>query len=79
VRVQGSGTRQWQLRGVACTANGFTSKGAVVVMSSLTSLTIRSGTPVDGLIIDGSTSRTGNSRVFSGQADTVTVQVRTQC
>ena len=79
VRVQGSGTSQWPLRGVVCTAKGFSSNGAVVVTSTPTSLTIRTGTPVDGLTIDGTTQRTGNSRVFSGQAQTVTVQARTQC
>ena len=79
VRVQGSGTNQWPLRGVACTADGFSSNGAVVVTSTSTSLTIRTGTPVDGLTIDGTTQRKGNSRIFSGQADTVTVQARTQC
>ena len=79
VRIQGSGTNQWPLRGVSCTATGFTSNGAVVVVSTSTSLTIRSGTPVDGVTIDGTTKRSGNSRIFSGQAATVTVQVRTQC
>ena len=49
------------------------------MVSTSTSLTIRSGTPVDGVTIDGTTKRSGNSRIFSGQAATVTVQVRTQC
>ncbi len=79
VRVQGSGTKQWPLRGISCTTNGFTSDGAVAVTSTPTSLTIHSGTPVDGLTISGKTARSGSTRVFSGQADTVTVQVRAQC
>ncbi len=79
VRVQGSGTKQWPLRGISCTTNGFTSDGAVAVTSTPTSLTIHSGTPVDGLTITGQTVPSGSTRVFSGQADTVTVQVRAQC
>jgi hypothetical protein len=79
VRVQGTGTRQWPLRGISCTPTGFTSHGTVLVTSTPTSLTIRNGTPVDGLTVAGTTRRSGSARLFSGQADTVTVQVRTQC